>query len=353
MRTRTFAGCFVVFAAFAFLTGGAARAQTPPNRSLYAGPLPVRLRDGISGAAYAVEPRGGAVLSKGASDGFYNLDIGNTSFELLGDGFNALREDSETQNHRIGYRRGLGGGWEAGATFAFATRNGGITDKLIDRWHHDVLHYSDVFRESYPNKQTFIQLTDGVGNQRVSDAHATAQTQTLAFEGRKSIWDTSVRRPEHPVQASARFGLKIPLRDQQAAYYLDNGSVDAWAGLSVSGRARGKLWLHADANVVWAGTGRVLAFSEGKRFLPQAVLAAEYKAGAKTSLLIQTENALYLFPLDLPNHSGRRAQTTFGLWQGVGNKTQLFGAISENIWGPRVTSYAPDVMLSFGIRQGL
>lgn len=334
----------------AFAVASPVRAQSGEG---YFGPLPVRLRDGISGVGYAVEPRSGGVLAKGVGTAFYHLDVGNTAFELLGDGFNGLREDSETQNHRFGFQKGVGKGWEAGATLAFATRNAGITDGLINRWHHDILHYHDPFRENPSHGQTLLNLADNTGNNRINDKNAAAQTQTIALEVRKAVWDTTQTRPAHPLQAATRLGIKIPLRNQEAAYYLDNGAVDVWAGLSVSGRARGRLWLHADTNIFWVGNKRVLVFDSGKRFLPQAVIAAEYKASAKTSLLIQGENALYPFPLDLPSHSGRRAQTTFGVWQSVGRQTRLFGSLSENIWGFRVTSYAPDVMLSFGVRQRL
>ena len=327
-------------------------AQTSP--APYFGPLPVRLRDGISGVAYAVEPRSGSVLARGKSAAFYNFDAGNTSFELQGNGFNTLREDSETQNHRLGYGRGLGRGWEVGATLAFATRNGGFTDRLINDWHHSVLHYNDPFRESFRNNNpAYLLLADANANFRINDENAAAQTQTLAFEARKSVWDTTQKRPRHGVQAAVRAGVKFALRGQSAAYYLDNGYTDLWGGVALSGRVRGRFWLHADANVVYAGTNHLLIFNNTKRFLPQAVLAAEYKAGANTALLVQTESALAPFSLPLPRHSEQRAQTTFGLWQNVGPQTRLFGAISENVFGPRVTSYAPDVMFSFGLRQRL
>ena len=346
-RPALFAACTALAAG---LPSRPARAQTLPAF----GPLPVRLRDGISGAAYAVEPRGGSVLKRGVGEAFYHLDVGNTSFELQGSGFNTLREDSETQNHRLGVQRGLGGGWEGGATLAFATRNGGFLDWSINNWHHKVLRYNDDFRESFRNgNPAYLLLAGSAGNLRINDTNASAQTQTLALEARKAVWDTSKTRPSHAVLASARMGVKFALRGQNAAYYLDNGTTDVWGGLSVSGHVKGRLWLHADANVVYAGTGHILVFDKGNRFLPQAVVAAEYKAGAKTGLLIQAEDAQYPVSLPLPNYSNQRAQTTFGLWQTVGPQTRLFGSFSENIflWG--VTSYAPDVMFSFGLRQRL
>ncbi len=316
---------------------------------LFFGPLPVRLREGYSGAVYLPDPESGAVQPKGEGLLSFSVDAGNTSYELFKDNRNFAVSDNEVQSARLTYRRGLGNGWEGAITGNLLSRNGGGLDNLIHWWHQRVLRFTDPFREGNPGNTAILRLAQN--GAVLIDQPGNASTGLLVLQAKKQIVArTEVKRP---LLASLRTTIKIPLRSQEKSQYLDNGATDILLGISGSYRPGGRLWLHTDLSTLYAGTGNVLALRGGKRFLPQIIFAGEYALNGRTSLVAQYEDAQYPFHLNLPNHSDRRRQTSFGIWRASSTDTRFFVSLSENIAAFKVTSHAPDVQISAGIQRRL
>lgn len=312
------------------------------------GPLPVRLREGLSGVGYLVEPTSAAVLPRRRTDLSYNLDIGNVNF-LAETPTILLREDLEVQYHRFGMRQGIGRGWEAGATLTYAARNAGVLDGLISGWHRHILRYREYPRDYERQGQTLLLWHRDDTTHLLQRGSASGWT-SLALEAKRQFMGTAT---DSPFRLAGRVILKIPLRSRPAdpgsVDYLENYATDLGFGLLTAWRpGKGRATLHTDLTYLRAGASDVGVFRAGRRDLWQGVAALEYRMNGRSSFVAQAEDAIY--PFDPVGHfgDGRRRQMSFGFWFHGTKRTRYFVSLSENVYGPEVTAYAPDFMLSAG-----
>ena len=344
----------LVFLALSIAPSGARAADSPsPNRT-FQGPLPVRLREGLTGAVYLTEPESAEVLPRGVSTLSLFADDGNTAYTLrYSDSDNGIAEQNETEALRLTYHRGLGRGWDVAATGALLARNGGYFGNFINDWHHTVLFgFHDPFRESNGPRADFIELIQD-GQSIVDLPDAQASSGLIVLQARKQIVARTAATVRRPLRIAVRGGVKIPLFSAVHSLYLDNGATDLFGGVEGTLGLSRHFWMHANLDAVVAGTTQVLALSGGRRVLPQTLVAGEYILGSGTSAVVQVEQSSYPFRLHLPNRADQRRQTTFGLWRTFAARTQAFLSVSENIFGWQTSSHAPDVQFSTGVRQRL
>ena len=311
-----------------------------------AGPLPVRVQEGLAGLCFVFEPDGARVLSKGERRRTFRLDNGNNASYSGAVVSEAIYEDLERQELRVGARWGLGKGAEAGAQFTVAARDGGVTDPLVRFWHHAIVPFSTPGQEGAPNFQSVLDVESGSTSTHLTLNGGAVALTSLALGYKKTLPAYLGRR----VSLAARAALKLPLGGRSA--YLDSGGVDVGAGLLAEARLRTRLYLHGNLNIVRAGKTSVGVFTGGLRTLHGSVVAAEWLGSARDSYVVQAEESEFPFVRTLQSGSGGRRQTSFGVVRTYAGGSRVRFSISENVYPFRTTAFVPDVggSLSFDRR---
>lgn len=304
--------------------------QTPP--ALY-GPLPVKVQTGLSGLSFLFEPARAQLLAAGERQSFARLDVGsNATFH--GAPGRYLLTDLEQNSLRVGVAQGTSWG-EWGAQATLQARTGGILDPLIGWWHQNVVPFNDAFFSQQPRQQVQIQVLDRQ-NQLQQGGSATALTQ-LSFTAKRAL------RPGLALQAA----VKLPVSGRR--HYLDNGAVDLGVGLLAELQPQRDWAVHANVNLVRAGTTQVGTLQGGHRYLVSSLVAAERRLSTRLALVVQAEDTAFPFNRGLKHQGDRLKQMSFGTWYQANPATRWHVSISENIYPFQVTSYSPDVMISLGV----
>lgn len=307
----------------------------PPTDA--AGPLPVRMQDGLSGLVLQLEPAPAVVLKRGERRFTLRLDIGNAAYytgEVMEE---AIYQDTERQELRVGGRWGLGKGQEANAYFTLAARNAGIMDPLLRFWHHAIVPYEVPGQGKTPNFQNIVEVNSGPTSLTLNRGAAALANLTLGF--------TQTITPH----VSARAAVKLPVSGSKS--YLDTGGTDIALGLITIHQLRKRLWVHGNLNLVQAGRTQVGVLTNGTRTYHGSVVALEQRVSSKDSVVFQAEETVYPFVRNLASGSGGRRQMSLGLQRTYTNGTRAHLSLSENIFPFRTTPYGPDVMLSFGMER--
>jgi hypothetical protein len=315
---------------------------TPPALTLL-GPLPVRAQSSFSHLVFQSYPEKSTVLSRGEKSLTLNTDIGNAAFLIATKIGQEWAEDAEMQQLRVSYRQGMAGGWEVGAETRLLSRNGGVLDSLISGWHRYFLfNLKEPFRDNAPRNQHNIYILQN-GQLVLAENNAATALTMLAVTAKKQVTPTTALRGT----------IKFPLTTGK--HYLDNGATDIALGLSSRLATRGRFTPQIDASLLYAGTNHVgTAFQKGNRLNVQLIIAGEYKVKDDASVVLQQENATFPYSFPLAKAPLRRQQMTLGYAKKrVLPGTNGFFAISENLYGPIVVGYAPDVQISFGLSKGI
>jgi hypothetical protein len=314
-------------------------AQNTSSVTLF-GPLPVRSQSSFNHLVFQSYPEKSIVLKRGEKTMGVGVEAGNTAFVIATQVGQIWSEDAEMQQARLSYRQGVGHGWEWGAETRLLSRNGGVLDTLVSAWHRYALfNLRDSFRDGSPHNTQAIYIAQN-GQLVLVDNNAATALTLLAVTAKKQVT---------PLIA-VRSTVKLPLASRQSRkYYLDNGATDV--SLGVSGRlpTRGRFTPQYDASLLYAGTNHVgTAFQNGKRLNVQMMIVGEYHLKDDAHLVLQQENATFPYNFNLGKAPLRRQQMTLGYAKRLQPQTTGFLAISENLYGPVVVGYAPDVQLSLG-----
>jgi hypothetical protein len=304
------------------------------------GPLPVRAQSSFNHLVFSSYPEQYRVLEKGERRVSLHTDVGNAAFLIATAVGQIWSEDSEMQQLRFSYRRGVGNGWEMGAETRLLSRNGGILDAVVSGWHRYALfNLRESFRDNARHNQQDIYIVQNGQLVLVENNAATALT-LLALTAKRQVTPS----------LALRGTVKIPLTSGK--HYLDNGVTDVSLGVSGRLATRGRFTPQYDATLVYAGTNHVgTAFQNGKRLNVQMVIAGEYRLKNNASVILQQENATFPYSFNLGKAPLRRQQMTLGYARQITPKSTGFLAISENLYGPLVVGYAPDVQISLGFSQ--
>ena len=318
---------------------------TPPPELF--GPIPVRAQSSFNHLVFQAYPEKYSVLEKGERVQMLHTDIGNTSFLIYTKIGQEWSEDAEMQQLRYSYRQGIGKGWEVGAETRLLSRNGGIFDGIISAWHRYILfNLHDDFRDSNGRNTQNLSIVQG-GKLVLLENQASTVVPLLALTAKRQITPS----------LSLRTTLKIPLNSRYATkHYLDDGATDVSLGLSGKLPTRGRFTPQIDASLLYAGTNHIgtsTAFQDGKRLNIQMVIAGEYHLNDDAHLVLQQENATFPYSFNLAKAPLRRQQMTLGYVKKITPKATGFLAISENLYGPIVVGYAPDVQFSLGMQWGI
>jgi hypothetical protein len=307
-----------------------------------AGPLPVRMQDGLSGLVLQLEPVAARVLRVGERRVTVRLDIGNAAYYTGEVVEEAIYQDTERQELRVGIRRGLGRGREASAQLTFAARNAGVLDPLLRFWHRAIVPYDPPGLEGVKNFENRVEVRTGQTSLRLESGVAALTNLTLGY--RQELPPLDAR-----TTLSARAALKLPLSGGRS--YLDTGATDLALGLALERRLGAGLWLHGNLNVVRAGATRVGALAGGVRTYHGSALALEKRLSARDSFVVQAEETVFPFVRALASGSGGRRQMSFGFQRVSASGTRTHVSLAENVFPFRTTPYGPDVMLSFGLEK--
>ena len=307
-----------------------------------AGPLPVRVQEGLAGLIFVFEPEGSRVLGKGERRFRVRLDIGNNAFYNGKVVEEAIYEDNERQELRVGAAWGLGRGREASAQLTLAARNGGITDSFVRFWHKSVVPFTTPGQEGQPPYQNVLDVQSG-GTALHLEKGAAALTSIVL--GAKS----TLNSPSPRLDLSVRGALKVPLSGTSG--YLDSGGVDLGVGLLATARLNGRLTAHGNLNVVRAGKTSVGVLKNGLRVNHGSVVALEWRTSARDSLIMQAEESTFPFVRTLDSGSGGRRQMSFGVVRSYSGGSRAHFALSENVYPFRTTAYVPDVGVSLGFER--
>jgi hypothetical protein len=332
--------------------GGRVFADDAASDLPFLGPLPVRIRSGITGAEYLTEPESAEVLGRGRSSFSLNADDGNSAMnEFVAGGESGLTERDETQALRLRYQRGVGKGWDVSVLGELASRNGGMFGDFINWWHGSILFgYQIPIRNSTSPHADFLYLRQN-GQLVIDLPNTVASTSLAVVEARKAV--VARVRARHPLLVSVREGIKVPMTSAARSEYLDDGAVDTFTGVEAAYGVSRRLWLHANVDLLFDGTDRDLALTGGRTVNPETVAAAEYLLGAGTSAVFEMQDSQYPYQLALPYHFDDRRNTTIGVWRAFSPRTRAFLALSENFFGFEVTAQAPQVVFSTGVQYRL
>ena len=303
-----------------------------------AGPLPTRQQEGLSGLIFVFEPDGAQVLARGERRFRVRLDIGNNAFYNGKVVEEAIYEDNERQELRVGAAWGLGKGREANAQLTVAARNGGITDSFVRFWHKTVVPFTTPGQEGVSAYQNVLDVQSGDTKLRLESG--TAALTSLVLGGKATLNSPSPR-----LSLAVRGTLKFPLGGKTC--YLDSGGADVGVGLIATARLSERLSAHGNISVVRAGKTSVGVFKNGRRLNHGSVVALEWRTSAKDSLILQAEESTFPFVRTLDSGSGGRRQMSFGTIRTY-SRSRAHVALSENIYPFRTTAYIPDVGVSFG-----
>ena len=307
-----------------------------------AGPLPVRVQEGLAGLVFVFEPEGARVLGKGERRFRVRLDVGNNAFYNGKVVEEAIYEDNERQELRVGAAWGSGRGREVRADLTLAARNGGITDSFVRFWHHAVVPFTTPGQEGQPPYQSVIDVQSGAAALHLQGGAAAPTSLVLGAK-------TTLNSPSPRVDLAVRGALKIPLAGRSS--YLDGGGVDLGVGLLATARLNGRLTAHGNLNVVRSGTTSVGVLKNGLRVNHGSVVALEWRTSQKDSLVMQAEESTFPFVRTLDSGAGGRRQMSFGVVRSYSGGSRAHVALSENIYPFRTTAYVPDVGVSFGFER--
>jgi hypothetical protein len=302
-----------------------------------AGPLPVRMQDGLSGLVLQLEPAPARVLSVGERRFTVRLDVGNVAYYTGAVEEESIYQDTERQELRIGARWGLGRRREASAFLTLAARNAGALDPLLRFWHTAIIPYDVPGFDAPKNFQNRVSVRSGATNLNLTRGVAAPTNVTLGLtqELNKTV--------------SVRGALKIPLSGSRD--YLDTGGTDLALGILASREVSPKFFVHGNLNLVRAGRTQVGVLKSGTRLYHGSVLALEKRVSARDSVVMQAEETVYPFVRNLASGSGGRRQMSFGLQRTYSDGTRAHVSFSENVFPFRTTPYGPDIMLSLGFER--
>ena len=311
----------------------------PPTIILPAGPLPVRGQEGLAGLIFVFEPDRVQVLGKGERRLRVRLDIGNDAFYNGKVVEEAIYEDTERQELRVGAAWGLGKGREVRADLTVAARNGGVTDSFVRFWHKAVVPFTTPGQEGQPPYQNVVDVQSGGTTLHLQSGTAALTSLLLGAK-------TTLNSPSPRVNLAVRGALKVPLARNSG--YLDSGGVDLGASLLATARLNGRLTAHGNLNVAYAGKTSVGVLKDGLRVNHGSVVALEWRTSARDSLVMQAEESTFPFVRTLDSGSGGRRQMSFGVIRSYAGGSRAHLALSENIYPFRTTAYVPDVGVSLG-----
>ncbi len=302
-----------------------------------AGPLPVRMQDGLSGLVLQLEPAAARVLTVGERRFTLRLDVGNVAYYTGAVEEESIYQDTERQELRLGVRWGLKNRREASAILTLAARNAGALDPLLRFWHTAIVPYDVPGFDAPKNFQNRVSVRSGATNLNLIRSVAAPTNVTLGLTQELSR------------EISVRGALKIPLAGSRD--YLDTGGTDVALGVLASREISPRLFLHGNLNLVYAGRTKVGDLTDGVRLYHGSVLALEKRVSGRDSVVVQAEETVYPFVRNLASGSGGRRQMSFGLQRTYPGGTRAHLSLSENIFPFRTTPYGPDIMLSLGFER--
>lgn len=136
--------------------------------------------------------RSGAVLPADADVWRGAVDVANNWVRKQKDG-ESLVLDGESQRYTLGFRRGLGAGWEVGVALPWVSYNGGTLDNFIEGWHQfwglpdggrpdystRRLNYS--YQRNGRTELDFHRAESGIGDAQINVAYQFFSDQQRAF----------------------------------------------------------------------------------------------------------------------------------------------------------------------------
>ena len=345
--------CGLCFAALAAPV--AAQTVDAGSRSLSLhGPLPVRNNEAVNSLFLLPVPVSAQVLARNRSSLDVNVDIPNNFLILSPNGYYA---DFEDQRVTLDYGRGIGGGGAFSVRVPYVSRNGGITDGLIDGWHK-IFNIYGGGRGNFAHDQFRFDLRDAqTGMVIAATTRGTSGFGDAVIEYRQSLtpnavpgFDSATGKPDpRRISLSARALVKLPTGS--ADKLLGSGGTDFGLGLAVSARPFRRVAFHGNLSTVWHGKTNIDALASRETSV-HSLFAVEWLMDGRTSFLAQIDDN------PTPHRTGstygdrERRMFTFGFWRQVTPRQNLYLSLGENDFG-WAAHLAPDLQLSLGTRLAL
>jgi hypothetical protein len=311
-------------------------AQIPANSQGYAenpayrnfrDPLQIRNMRPYQTVFLQFMPESPRTLRPGLNRFNLQLDVANNMLAPAPGGGPIVAEDNEEQRVLLSWRYGVrfAGGSEVGVFVPVKWRNGGFLDEILRVWHR-ILGTSvsnkdnPAGRESFPNYQSVLRVTDGSGNNLVNAGSAFG-VGDLSVTLKKEI----TRRAKSS-KFALRIGLKLPTGDPGEV--LGSGGVDV--GLCLDGQIRmgNEFMLFSSVGGAW--TGRVTRLPNVRSWIPQGMLALEYRPNNRDSWIWQLEGSAAAVSTGNRFADGPQVTGSFGYKRVLNRHLVLDASFSEN-----------------------
>lgn len=316
-----------------------------PDVDVALGPLGLRDEHVFSQPRLTLPSVGADVLTRGQTTWRASLMLSN-SFAWSQDapGERPMQRryllDAEATTLDVQATRGLGAGWDVSLRLALRARGGGVLDSVIDAFHRGF---------------AFTGLDDG---QRPAFRRDAFRVEGRGAGGRRFAWREGVGLGQVELALRRQIGGGPDARQgtRTALAWVARVSLPTGRGpfsghgsavaLQVVGRRRvhSRLHLHVGLGAVGGGARRVDGVSYS-RWQPAAFVAAEWRLGARTRLLLESDVAGRLVR-EVDGLPGGHWVAQLGVARRVAPRATLTLALTENLKPQAVT---PDLALYAGL----
>jgi hypothetical protein len=277
------------------------------------------------------DARGAVLLAPAASEWAARFEVANSSIDDAGPRGSRVFIDGETRRFTVSWRRGFGGGWEAGLELPFLRHSGGFLDAPIERWH-DLFGMPNGNRDRRP-RDALLFSYGGAGGRFLLNEAAGGPGDLRLTVGR-ALGEGS----------SARATLSLPTGD--ADNLTGSGTAELATSLHFRGTGPGQRFYHqASAGVLLAGDGEVLPQAR-EAVIGFGSVTLGWRATDRLHLKLQADahTAAYDVPGEVLGEPS--LQLVIGGSLRLADSFVVDLAVSEDI----VVTRSPDVVLQLGLR---